>query len=454
MGEREGTELQYLRHYYEKEGSQLIVLYGQKNMGMADLLEEFCRGRNAFRYRARSCSERQQLFLWGDELREEEPGLAEEPGFSELFDAIIRRRSKKKVVVIEEFQHIVRQSEDFMPQLVAFVHNAWNNQPVMILLCSTAIGWVENSMIGRIGEAAYEISGFIKLKEHSFTELLQRFPTASRRQQIETYAVLGGFPELWMHFEKSLGLKENICRHILRRGSYLHEEALRLVAEELREPGVYHTILTALASGRQKLNDLYLYTGFSRAKISVYLKNLMELELVEKVFSYDTAGRENAQKGVYRIRNRFVYFYFHYLYPHMSRLLQMEPELFYDTYIAPDFDNFAASCFRQVCREYMEMQNERAALPFVYTKAGEWVGKAGNIDLAAQDEAGHTLICLCNWEKPYMPYEDYEWLVFCAGKAKLEADHIYLFSASRFDERLAMEAEENKKLRLMDLNAL
>ena len=28
---------------------------------------------------------------------------------------------------------------------------------------------------------------------------------------------------------------------------------------------------------------MYAHTGFSRAKISVYLKNLMELELVEKV---------------------------------------------------------------------------------------------------------------------------------------------------------------------------
>ena len=51
----------------------------------------------------------------------------------------------------------------------------------------------------------------------------------------------------------------------------------------IAETAVYDTILATLADGRHgKLNDMYAHTGFSRAKISVYLKNLMELELVEK----------------------------------------------------------------------------------------------------------------------------------------------------------------------------
>ena len=38
MAGKEGNELQYLNHYYEKEGSQLVVLYGQKNIGMTELV--------------------------------------------------------------------------------------------------------------------------------------------------------------------------------------------------------------------------------------------------------------------------------------------------------------------------------------------------------------------------------------------------------------------------------
>lgn len=453
MAGKERTELQYLNHYYEKEGSQLVVLYGQKNMGMTGMIQDFCHDKPQSYYRARPCSEREQLYLWGCELKEEGAFLSPYPAYSDLLYSIIEKRSRKKVIVIEEFQNIIKQSRDFMPELIQFIHNQWNNQPVMVILASTSIGWIENSMVQKIGEAAYEISGFIKMKEQSFFDAARRFPDSTKEQQIELYAILGGFPELWTHFEEGITVKENICRHILRRDSFLHEEALRLVAGELRETGVYHAILAALAAGRQKLNDLHLHTGFSRAKISVYLKNLMELEIVEKVFSYDTAGRENTQKGIYRIQNHFVNFYFRYLYPHMSRLAVMPAEEFYETYIAPDFRSFTAPFFSQVCREYIERMNHKERLPITYVRAGEWVGKVGNIDIAAQDEEGHTLICLCNWEKPVMLYEDYEWLLFCAEKAKLPADHIYLFSASRFDEKLILESKVKSNLKLIDLSA-
>ena len=63
----------------------------------------------------------------------------------------------------------------------------------------------------------------------------------------------------------------------------------------------------------------------------------MELELVEKIFSYDTEGNANTQKGIYLIKNHFVHFYFTFLYPNLSALEQLAPEKFYSSYIAPFF---------------------------------------------------------------------------------------------------------------------
>ena len=140
--------------------------------------------------------------------------------------------------------------------------------------------------------------------------MMEYFSGFSMEQCIEAYAVLGGIPGLWNHFSDKLSIKENICRNILDSKAFLFGEGQRMVEEELRETGVYNTILSSIAAGNHKLNDLYLHTEFSRAKISVYLKNLMELELVEKIFSYDTEGKANTQKGIYRISNHFVHFYF------------------------------------------------------------------------------------------------------------------------------------------------
>ena len=57
------------------------------------------------------------------------------------------------------------------------------------------------------------------------------------------------------------------------------------------------SILAALAAGKYKLNDIYAQTGFSRAKISVYIKNLIELDVVEKVFSFDALESRGYRKG-------------------------------------------------------------------------------------------------------------------------------------------------------------
>ena len=167
MAGREGTELQYLERYYKKEGSQLVIFYGQKHIGMHDVLWEFCQEKPHAFYLARPCSEREQQFLWAKELREDGADLKDYPAYEELLGTLENDCASKKIIVIDEFQNIVKQSKSFMPALIRFMKSQPDNRNVMIILSSASTGWVENSMIGKIGTAAYEISGFVKMKEYN-----------------------------------------------------------------------------------------------------------------------------------------------------------------------------------------------------------------------------------------------------------------------------------------------
>ena len=84
---------------------------------------------------------------------------------------------------------------------------------------------------------------------------------------------------------------------------------------------MYNTILSAIARGKNKLNDLFLDTGYSRAKISVYMKNLSHFDIVEKVVSFETGGWENAKKGVYQIKDTFVNFWFKFVFCDVFRII-------------------------------------------------------------------------------------------------------------------------------------
>lgn len=453
------SELKYLNTHYDHDNSQIMVVYGEKNVGKTALLFQFVKDKPHYYYCARTASMREQRYWWGKELEKEGISLSGYPAFKEIFNAVIfkpdlREGNKKKVIIIDEFQYIVKAGTEFMKELISFVNHVQSTAQVMVILCSSSIGWVENSMITKIGESAYKLSGLLKIRELGFEVMRDFFPGFSVRQSIEAYAILGGMPGLWKHFDDKKSIKENVCRYILNRDAFLHEEGQRIVARELREMGVYNTILASIASGHRKLNDLYLHTEFSRAKISVYLKNLMELELVEKVFSYDTEGKSNAQKGIYRISNHFVHFYFAYLYPNLSGLEQMPSGEFYDKYIEPAFKIYVAEYFKNVCRQHIEKWDKAGKLPFEIARLGEWVGKFGNIDLIAQSENGKTIAGICNWDKPMMEYEDYEHLLFCLQKAKMDADYVYLFSISLFDEKLILEAEVKQNLKLISLDEM
>lgn len=444
-------ELEQLHRYYDREGSQIVVVYGQKYIGKTALIKEFVKDKPVDFYVSRACSEKEQVYQWSRELAEEE----EEQkylSYDNIFMALTQKETGKKIIVVEEFQNMVKAGSSFMKQLVAFINR--EKREVLVLLCTSSVGFVENSMIKKIGEAAYALSGLIKIKELKFRDCRAYFHTYSKEQCIEIYAILGGMPGLWNCFSASLSVKENIIQRVLQDTSLLRYEGFRMLTEELREPAVYNTILASIAGGRHKLNELYRHTGFSRAKISVYLKNLMELEIVEKVFSYDTDGYDNAQKGIYRICNRFVHFYYKFIYPHMSSLWTMKPQEYYAEYIKDGLREYVAEYFKEVCKEHLAEWNEQGQLPFIYDKEGEWVGKAGNIDMIVQDAKQHTLLAQCNYDEPVMSYAKYEKLLYYAQKAKLKADYVFLYSVGRFDEKINAEAEKKDNLILVSLKEM
>lgn len=442
-------ELQYLQKLYKKAGNQIVVLYGRRGVGKTRLVREFTENIPCFYYACRDASEREQRFLWGKELSEGGIMAEEFPAWPDLFAGSLQSVSAKQVFVLDEFQYLMKDGSNFMDELTAFAEKPAGAGEMLVILVSSSLSFVEKDMVKKMGRAAYKLSGLLKIRSLGFYQIRDAFSDYSSDQAFGLYAVLGGNPGLWQCMSPAKSLKDNICETILSPVGALYGEYRRILSEELRELSVYQTILSALADGRHKLNDIYEYTGFSRAKISVYLKNLMELELIEKVFSYDTAGREHAQKGVYRICDHFLHFWFTYLYPCASRLEQTSPQAFYDRNIVPDFRRYMCQTFREVCREYMQREAAEGRFPFAVSSMGEWSGKAGDIDFIARSSEGETLLALGQCEREKFPYEDYEWLFFLAKQAKLGTDHIWLFADRGFDERLIAEAKEKKNLSLI-----
>ena len=436
------AELDDLKEYYEREGNSLLILYGQKYIGKTAVLREFTRGKPCHYHMARACSESEHLFALGK--------LAEETA---------QDSEDKAVVIVEEFQRMVRMGDAVTEALFA-LRGVESPKGALVIFTSSCIHWVENSMVARTGNAVRGISDVLKIKELEFEYLRQYFPAYSFRQCMEVYAMLGGVAGWWQYFDGRLSIKDNVCRNLLEKSGRLHDAPEYLMAEELREPAVYNTILAALAAGKEKLNDLYRHTGFSRAKLSVYLGNLIGMNLVEKVYSMEPGGeggkapaKDGAKKGIYRISSSYIKFYYTYLYGGENRLFKMSPERYYNTYILPDRDRYVQDAFRKICMQHIERCGREGRLPLLPERMGSWFGKKGTIDIVVQDTWGCTLLALCQAGRMGMSYEEYRSLLETAENVGFRTDYIWLY-AELFDERIVWEAEKKESLTLIDIRNL
>lgn len=451
------SELNVLNEYYKRTGNQVMIMYGQKGVGKTTLFRHFMEKYELTEsFFCASLFEREQLAQWGNRLRDLGMNLAEYPTYEEIFEGIRIKyeghTNEKIILLFDEFQYLLKYSTDFAEALFSFLEAS--GLSIFVILCSSSIEWIENSMIKKLGMKAKNITGFLKVKELGFSEFIKYFNRFSFEDCVTGYAILGGIPAIWELMDADVSLEDNIINKILNRNHYLYYYGEEIVSRDLRETSIYNTILCTLASGRNKLNDLYTHTQFSRAKISVYIKNLMELGIVEKEFSLDTEGRGNTQKGVYDISSHYVDFTYQFLFPYQYELETGTREQFYLTRIKPYLKQYTAKYFPLICKEYFEVQNQIKKLPIHYSKIGKWIGKAGTIDFVAQDDNKNTILSICNWEKPMMRYDDYEWLLYCAKQAKLSPDYIYLFSAGGFDEKLKFAENSKKNLKLLTLENL
>lgn len=455
------VQLQMLENMSNSDKSTFTIMYGRTGIGKTTLLKHFIAGKRALCYCSPQASAKEQFVIMrGQFAKQLEALYGSDIGKSvmeaEDYAALFALVQNDTIIVIEEFQNIVKSDSRFIEAAAALVRGGLSASKVMLVCSSSSVSWIENSLVSLIGANAYAITTFLKLKELSFVDAVRMFPGFSVEDCVRMYAVTGGVPSYMMHFTDKLSIKENICRIVLEDNAPLRSEGADFIKEELRETSLYNTILYCIAQGEYKLNELHAHTGFGRDKISVYLKNLIEREIVEKVFSFDASagGSEHTRKGLYNIRSSMTAFWFRFIYEHETEMMLMPASDFYDKYIAEALDDFAAGAFVKVGTEYIELLGEMKQLPLNIEKRGRWWGKTGNIDIIACDADGRYIIGSCNWVLEKFTFEMFEELMYNASLAGVGSDYIYLFSRGEFDEKLIEFAKNNPNIVLVGIDEL
>ena len=167
--------LKELEEAYRQDGNQLITLYGRADSEKEVLLRAFLQNKKYFYYRARAASPKEQCGRMGQEVAERFGVSLTRHTYEEYFNRIKSGGPVKLVVVIDEFQYIAKKDSLFLEAVLKLKARKLYPGPVLILLCSSAVAWMEKESMGLFGESgAKKIDRRIKLGNLNFLEEIGR----------------------------------------------------------------------------------------------------------------------------------------------------------------------------------------------------------------------------------------------------------------------------------------
>jgi AAA+ ATPase superfamily predicted ATPase len=342
-------------------GATLGVVSGRRRQGKTFLLRALCQQLDGFYFAADEASDADSLRRLGEAVGEFH-GLTNPvsfPSWHAAVDALLALgRDRAVPVVIDEFPYLVKAN----PQLPSIVQNAFaplrperDDSRTRLLLCGSAM-----SFMGRL------LSGNAPLRGRAGLELV--VPTLDHQLAAEFWgvddpatalrvnAIVGGTPAYRREFARDdtpagpADFDAWVVRTVLSSASPLFREARYLLAEEpeLRDTGLYHSVLAAIAAGNTHRGGIASYLGRQSGDLSHPLGLLQDCGLITRE---PDAFKDN--RTSFRIAEPLVTFYHAVMRPIWSdlehtrdaaRLWQRSQRRFISNVLGPHFE--------QVCRHW------------------------------------------------------------------------------------------------------
>ena len=471
-------ELAFLESKYTAENGQLIVLYGRRRVGKTETLKEFCKNKPHVFFACRECTDKLQLRTFSEKmLKEDIPArryISQFENWEQAFRSVTDLPSgdMKKLLIIDEFPYMCRGNTSIPSVLQNLWDEVLKDKNVMIVLCGSSMSFIEKELLSEKNPLYGRATGVYRMTEMDFYDAVKFFPDYSDTDKVIAYSVLGGIPHYLKQFDPKKSLAENIKNNILTKGCVLYSEVDFLLRQELRETPIYNSLIEAIALGNTKLNEISQKSLVDdTSKTSTYLRNLIQLGIVEREFSVDagTKERANTNRGTYKLTDNFFRFWYAFVFTNYSELEAGDVDGVFHYSVEPQLHQFASMPFEDVCRQYVRKLQQANALPFRYAHMGRWTGKTTVRDtsapggtriaeteidiLAVSRSRKEYLICECKFKNKPFSYSEYLDTIAKLTPQKEKADFYYaLFSESGFDNKIKEADNINKRLWLYELS--
>ena len=456
------TELTELNRMYEQDQFHMFVLYGRRRVGKTTLLNEFGREKDTIFFAAEQSSEKLNLEKFSALVFEHYHETALEP-FSSWTNALTyicdRQTGRRLLLILDEFPYLARKNKAMLSELQHLIDHRLRDSRLFLVLCGSYMGFIENEILSAKSPLFGRRTAQLKMKPLNYLVSLRFCDGFSPEEQLMLYGAYGGTPMYLEQISAERSFSENIQESFLKITSYLYEEPLFLLRQEVQEPGIYSAVIEAIAGGASKANEISTKIGEESAKCLKYIRTLCELGILYKETPF--GEKESSRKSIYGISDLMFRFWYRYVFGNRILIETGAAQAVWNRRIAPDLSHYMGHVFERICREYLLAENSLGNLPFLFTSIGRWWGTnprtrcQEEIDLIAND-GDEYLFCECKWQS-----EPADLPIFYELQRKADVFRenrgetwYLLFSKSGFSGRLQKAAHDNSHILLIGLAEL
>ncbi len=358
-------ELQALERFWRSRDAGLMILSGRRRVGKTRLLTYFLETSStpdALYWTATTHGTAFQLRDFSQTLlryasRFGVPQVADfvfpdwEAAFRFLADTVARA-DEPQFIVLDEFTYLIRSN----PAITSVMQKVWDHhlshQPrLKLVLTGSLVGMMDREVLSYQAPLYGRATALLRLRPLPFAALSELFGERTVAERVAIYAVTGGVPAYLELFDRVPSFARALQEECFGPGSIVLSDPALILHEQLREPQIYESVLSAVASGFHTWKDIARIAGVSESSLGHYLKVLQELELIER--RDPVLARSGGRRGKYYVQDHFLRFYYRFVVPHITAIergyltaavdqISTNLRAFIDAYV-----------FEELCREWV-----------------------------------------------------------------------------------------------------
>jgi len=366
-------ELFELNKRYDNGKFECVVVYGRRRVGKTALLGEFCKDKPTIFFSALNATAGENLVALSKVIYEKDyPDATTAPVYNSFDDAFaeITRMAKNErlVFVIDEYPYLAKADKSISSRLQHIIDRVWQESQLYLILCGSSMSFMEYQVLGYESPLYGRRTAQFKIQALTYRETTVFNPSLSNEENALVYGITGGVPHYINKLNVNDDVDEALLDNLFNNASYLFADPENLLKQELREPAIYNSIISAIAGGASHANEISTKVGIESAVCAKYLKILLDLGILKK----ETPITEKAgKKTIYNIGDNFFRFWYRFVPQNTSAISAGRMPKIYEQSVKKYIPEYMGLVFEQMCRDYLLRYDEN--LPIMLSEIGQLV---------------------------------------------------------------------------------